>query len=225
MSSQVQIVLQQVNDELKGVGLLLTENPHLELGSQPEVINNLLSSLNYAQHNLTSTLSDVFTLEQDVVTANAYLQLMASFDEAISFIQAVKVTHYGSLENTSNVFGLVEKCYHHLLILSDHCKSVEADGQSNDKEIALSPAEKKQRLLPNSRTNEMSLKTLFGILLNKFNQEELKELCFHLDIPYDDLSGGNRRAKARELVEYLERVNRIQDLVDLIRELRPQITQ
>ena len=221
MSSQVQIILQQVNDELEVMGLLLTENPHLELGSQLEIINKLLSSLSHTQHNLTSTLSDVFTIERDVVTANAYLQLVASFDEAISFIQTVKINHYGSLENTSEAFRLVKKCYHHLLILNEHCNFAVIEGHI--KETTLSPAEEKSLPQTNQTTQQISRVNLFKLLMSSFSQEELEELSFYLGVNYDDLPGDNRKKKARELIEYLERSNQIQDLVNLIQELRPKV--
>ncbi|MCB8944531.1 MAG: hypothetical protein H6658_12345 [Ardenticatenaceae bacterium] len=224
MPSQVQIILQQVNDELESVGLLLTENPHLELGSQPEVINDLLSSLIHTQNSLTSTFNNIFTIERDVVTANDYLKLVASFDEAIFFIQEVKATRYGSLENTSKAFGLIEKCHNHFLILIGHCNFTVLDEQLNSKEAAILPTQEKLVLQPDQAAQQISRVSLFKLLMSHFSQEELEELSFYLNVTYDDLSGDNRKKKARELIGYLERSNQIQDLVDLIQELRPQIS-
>ncbi len=49
-------------------------------------------------------------------------------------------------------------------------------------------------------------------LLARVNNEELKTLCFNLNVDYDDLAGDERQGKARELVQLLERNNRLPDL-------------
>ncbi|MGD2050356.1 MAG: AAA family ATPase, partial [Chloroflexota bacterium] len=61
-------------------------------------------------------------------------------------------------------------------------------------------------------------------LLNEyFSEGELRELCFDLDVPYDDLSGRGKREKVMELIGYLERRNRLADLLELGRRLRPNV--
>ena len=45
-----------------------------------------------------------------------------------------------------------------------------------------------------------------------------------LGIDYDDLPGEGKAAKARELIEYLDRRDRIRQLVIVGRELRPDIS-
>jgi len=61
---------------------------------------------------------------------------------------------------------------------------------------------------------------LYQILDTRFSDDELKTLCFHLDgVDYDQLRGD----KARELVSYLERHERIPELVKLGKELRDDI--
>lgn len=37
-------------------------------------------------------------------------------------------------------------------------------------------------------------------LATSFSLEDLKDLCFELNIPYEDIEGQTRRAKARELI-------------------------
>ncbi|MFP4441288.1 MAG: SUMF1/EgtB/PvdO family nonheme iron enzyme [Chloroflexaceae bacterium] len=59
------------------------------------------------------------------------------------------------------------------------------------------------------------------ILVTRFNNEELRTLCFDLDIDYDDLVGEGKAGKARELVAFLERHARIADLIALGQQLRP----
>jgi tetratricopeptide (TPR) repeat protein len=48
--------------------------------------------------------------------------------------------------------------------------------------------------------------------LGPLSKEELRDLCFDLGVKYDDLPGEGAAAKARELVDYLERHCRIPDL-------------
>ena len=63
---------------------------------------------------------------------------------------------------------------------------------------------------------------LFNLLVDKYNDEEIKELCFKLQtVDYDDLAGEGRRAKIRELIRALERRNQLPELVRLINEERP----
>jgi len=59
------------------------------------------------------------------------------------------------------------------------------------------------------------------ILTSRFNEEELRTLCFDLDVDYDDLSGAGRAGKARELLLYFERHGRISELVETVCRLRP----
>ena len=56
----------------------------------------------------------------------------------------------------------------------------------------------------------------------RFNHEELRELCFILECEYDDLSGQAKYSKARELVLYLDRRNRLGELQNVVLQLRPK---
>ena len=60
-------------------------------------------------------------------------------------------------------------------------------------------------------------------LATRFNLGELRTLCFDLGIDYDDLPAEGKANKARELVAYLERHQRLQDLVALGQHRRPDI--
>lgn len=59
------------------------------------------------------------------------------------------------------------------------------------------------------------------ILTTYFDKGELRTLCFDLGVDYDDLPGEAKVDKARELVSYMERRNRIPELVAMGRRLRP----
>ena len=70
-----------------------------------------------------------------------------------------------------------------------------------------------QRSLP-SRTE------LHKILITYFNESELRDLCFRLDIDYEELPGSTKSDKARELITYAERNGRYEELVRLVQPSR-----
>ena len=60
-------------------------------------------------------------------------------------------------------------------------------------------------------------------LMRYFSAEELRTLCFDMDIDYSDLSGEGKAAKARELVAYLDRRDRIRELTIICAKSRPSV--
>lgn len=64
---------------------------------------------------------------------------------------------------------------------------------------------------------------IYDLLIQGFSGEELKTLCFKLNINYDDLPAQGRSAKALELVRFMARDNRLQTLVAVGAELRPNL--
>jgi tetratricopeptide (TPR) repeat protein len=71
----------------------------------------------------------------------------------------------------------------------------------------------------------MAEKPLLAALTIHFDLEELRTLCFDLDVPYDDLRGEGRQAKARELILYLQRRGRLPHLVKAVVERRPEAAE
>ncbi len=67
------------------------------------------------------------------------------------------------------------------------------------------------------------LSRLFQILTERFNQDELRTLCFELPVDYDSLTGEGLAGKARELVALLKRHERIRDLIRIGHRMRPDI--
>ena len=65
---------------------------------------------------------------------------------------------------------------------------------------------------------------LFEILDKRFTGDELQTLCFRLKVEYENLAGGGKTGKARELVMLLQRQDRLAELVKLGKKLRPDIT-
>ena len=69
-----------------------------------------------------------------------------------------------------------------------------------------------------------SVHELYQILTRRFDEEELRTLCYYLEIDYDSLRGEGKAAKARELIAYLDRRGQIPKLWETGRRLRPDIT-
>ncbi len=63
---------------------------------------------------------------------------------------------------------------------------------------------------------------LRDIFANDFNTEELTDFAMELGVDYENLAGGTRNAKARELALYLWRHSLIADLATLGPERRPK---
>lgn len=69
----------------------------------------------------------------------------------------------------------------------------------------------------------LSRQEIFSILTSKFSLKELKSLCFRLGIDDDILPGQEKDSKSIELIEYLERRDRLNELIKIIEETRPDI--
>jgi len=67
------------------------------------------------------------------------------------------------------------------------------------------------------------LTNLRQILVERFSNGEIQDLCFDLGVRYDDLPGQGLNDKARELIAYLERHSRILELVRKGEQIRPDI--
>ena len=74
------------------------------------------------------------------------------------------------------------------------------------------------RPLGETEVNHMALR---DALDNAYSDAELRDLCFELEIDYDDLPGDGQSAKARELVSYCKRRGMIAALVACVMRDRP----
>jgi hypothetical protein len=61
------------------------------------------------------------------------------------------------------------------------------------------------------------------LIAERFDDEELRTLCYDLDVDYDSLAAAGKGGKARELIAYLDRYQRVEELVVLGRRQRPDI--
>ncbi len=68
----------------------------------------------------------------------------------------------------------------------------------------------------------MNLPKLRKLIDRYFDEEELKTLCFDLNVDYDGLPAKGKGGKARELVTYCERNGILDDLIQECQESRPK---
>ncbi len=64
---------------------------------------------------------------------------------------------------------------------------------------------------------------LLHVLDRFFDLAEIGELAFHLDVDFDDLAGERKIDKARALICYLERRGRLDELINAIKNERPNL--
>ncbi|MCA9973585.1 MAG: hypothetical protein KC425_25405, partial [Anaerolineales bacterium] len=72
-------------------------------------------------------------------------------------------------------------------------------------------------------TFSYDLPTLLQQLEATFNEQETRTLSFELGIDYDDLGGQGLKANLRELINYLNRRGRLEELVERVRRQRPHL--
>jgi uncharacterized membrane-anchored protein YhcB (DUF1043 family) len=73
-------------------------------------------------------------------------------------------------------------------------------------------------------TAQVNLDKLREKITTHFNESELRDLCFKLNVDYDDLRSEGKGDKARELVAYCERHGRISELLGICQQLRPRLS-
>lgn len=66
-----------------------------------------------------------------------------------------------------------------------------------------------------------STSQLLQFIIDKFDREEMRTLCWELGVDYDNLRGEGKAGKARELVAYMQRYDRLPELAAKVRALRP----
>ena len=73
--------------------------------------------------------------------------------------------------------------------------------------LEMTPRQLRKTTLPEYVTQ------LRQILVEYFDEGELKTLCFDLGIDYESLPGAGKANKARDLVAYVQRHGRLQELI------------
>jgi hypothetical protein len=74
-----------------------------------------------------------------------------------------------------------------------------------------------------AKTDE--LRQLRRVLVEFFNEDQIRALCMELGVSWDSLPGHSADAKARELVQEISVQDRVLDLLQAIYELRPSFVK
>lgn len=73
-------------------------------------------------------------------------------------------------------------------------------------------------------TGELDQSALFlDILTNLFSEDELITLCFELGIDYEQLPGSSKLGKAREIIKFCDRRNKLKKLYDKVKAERAYV--
>lgn len=118
MEGRAQSTIQEAQEILRDHRDLLSDNPYLELGSDIEIVDQLLSGLEIVLNKLNIELGGTYTIEREVRGANAYFQAVVQVEQTIQFVKSVKNDGYGSPDNTRRGLQLIETCLQHLDVLN-----------------------------------------------------------------------------------------------------------
>lgn len=61
-------------------------------------------------------------------------------------------------------------------------------------------------------------------MITALNEEELRTLCFDLNVDFDNLPGRNKASKIRELIDLMRRNGRLPQLITQLQQIRPSLT-
>ncbi len=72
-----------------------------------------------------------------------------------------------------------------------------------------------------NKEDSASQRDLHTGLITSYSFEELKTVCFHIGVDFDNLPGDGKEAKARELLLHLERRHKLPELIEYCSQDRP----
>lgn len=75
----------------------------------------------------------------------------------------------------------------------------------------------------NNGEYDIDPRKLLKALRTLFNDSELRDLCFEVSVDYDALLGSGKNDKSRELILYFSRRHRLNYLITVFREFRPEV--
>jgi len=102
----------------------------------------------------------------------------------------------------------------------DVTPTVPVTGDAGPGESALRESIRRFRPDPDETPQRMAL---WHALRDRTSAEDLRNLCFLLNLDYDTLPGDGRSAKAREIVAHFDRREELDALAEALHQLRPDI--
>ncbi|MCB8978610.1 MAG: tetratricopeptide repeat protein [Ardenticatenaceae bacterium] len=179
-----------------------------------------LSSLGDGVRNALLQLTDSITSQKQLTSDNTGQQL-----------QPPKVYHnlpqpdYGEFvgrkDELAQIFNLLQphpQSRHHLIVIDGiggigkSTLALEVAHRCLHASMAIAQADKKE---------QDRLVRLRETLIDRLSEDELRTLCFDLALDYEMLPGQGKGGKARELVAYMDRRNRLAELFGTLQRLRP----
>lgn len=67
----------------------------------------------------------------------------------------------------------------------------------------------------------MDHKKLRNLLVKRFSKSEIRDICFEMNIEYENLDGETLNDKARELIFFCRRRDKLEELLSILKEKRP----
>jgi len=85
--------------------------------------------------------------------------------------------------------------------------------------------ERRWRLVTSTKdTGELDRSALFlDILTNLFSEDDLRTLCFDIGVDYEQLPGSSKLGKARELILWCDRRDKLKRLYERVQAERPYL--
>lgn len=149
--------------------------------------------------------------------AKAFQQLRQYSAAIADYEKAIKSLYGSRSPETYVSFGVcLEKATQFSRAFENYCQALKVDAN-------YAPArEARETLLVILR------RKLLDFLNKQFDLEELRTLCFHLNLDYDNLPGEGKQGKARELISYQVRISGedyipLRELIAEIEAMRPGV--
>lgn len=104
----------------------------------------------------------------------------------------------------------------------EHIKSIYPENEvPNDLEEDL--IETRNQYLVKPKNNDLSDKQIKEKLVGRLEYKDLKEICFDLEVDYQDLSGDVLSLKLISLIQHMRQRERTSDLINSVKKNRPDI--
>jgi WD40 repeat protein len=81
-----------------------------------------------------------------------------------------------------------------------------------------------EKNVADQQMKQPDLQQILQLMVSHFSMQELKSLCFNLVVDFDELGGEGKSEKARELVAFIQRRDRLADLTRALVNERPGIS-
>ncbi|MCP4428868.1 MAG: hypothetical protein GY803_30655 [Chloroflexi bacterium] len=212
---------------------------------EKEQVRNLIKT--HFGITLTSWKSEEQT-EQDWQPGEGFLWVQAKIIRLKREIESGKTTNYAQSQRqiitlTNQLYGLVDeidnpnrKIEIYPKLWQEFRTEMKADlseqnppydavsDRLNNLERMLSTLTEKMTVEEQLTVQQKKRSKLRKNLNDHFGVTDLQEICFDLNIDYEDLPGDDKRLKVMELIKHMNRRGHLQELIVMCQELRPNLS-